>query len=90
MSRHSSNRLCNRLFLVASCKRDIFLCRQALRTKWLDLVAAAIQQGKARAKTLEQLYWEKYQAAVEVTTSGKVVDAKGKTFMPIDLEVSAI
>lgn len=65
------------------------LCRHALRKKWLDVIAAAIKQGKARARQLEEIYWAKYQAAVTVTISGKVIDSKGKAFMPTRLEAKA-
>ena len=75
----------------AASKADAFVyCRRrALRKKWLDLVAAAVQQGKEHARELEQLYWAKYQAAVTVTPSGKVVDAHGKSFMPIHVDAVA-
>ena len=50
---------------------------------------AAVKQGRLQARRLEQVYWEKYQAAVTVTASGRVMDANGKSFMPIQLEARA-
>ena len=69
--------------------KECKICRQALRRKWLDVVGAAVKQAKAKARQLEEVYWTKYRAAVTVTISGKVIDAKGKPFMPTRLEAKA-
>lgn len=64
-------------------------CRHALMQRWWNLKEAAVKQGRLQARRLEQVYWEKYQAAVTVTASGRVMDANGKSFMPIQLEARA-
>jgi len=56
---------------------------RALRKRWLDLVAAAVVEGRRRAIEIEKLYWAKHQAAVRVTPSGKITDSQGKELMPI-------
>ena len=63
--------------------QKIVACSRALRKKWLDLVSAAMGEGRKRAIEIEKLYWAKHQAAVRVTPSGKILDGQGKQLMPI-------
>jgi hypothetical protein len=66
------------------CKETLFCAfSRALRKRWIDLVSAAMEDGRRRAIEIEKLYWAKHQAAVRVTPSGKITDSQGKELMPI-------
>ena len=66
-----------------------FLCRRALRSKWLALVKDALRDGQERARRVEEVYWQKHQAVVQVSPSGKVTDSHGKRLLPTSILLDA-